>query len=145
MKRLLIILILVFAFLKPNTADAKGIYNKENHEYLSKIIMHEAGAPWVNDYTRYLVGVVVMKRVKSPLFPNTVKGVALQTNPTQYFSEYEFSKVKPNRKSKKTARILLEGGHKALRCYPDNLVYQANFTQGSSVFRVSNGVYFCLR
>lgn len=126
-------------------ADAKDLYTKENHEYLAKIIHHEAGAAWCSDYTRYMVGVVVLKRVKSPYFPDTIKGVLLQDCPRQYMSQYEFDKVKPNKRSRKIARKLLKGGHKALSGYPDTLVYQANFVQGSGVYRVSNGVYFCLK
>lgn len=143
MKKLLI-LICLLGLLASTKADAKGLYTKENHEYLSKIIHHEAGASYVNDYTRYMVGVVVMKRVKSPYFPNTIKGVLLQDNPRQYMPQWEFDRVVPNKKSKQVARKLLKGGHKALRNYPDSLVYQANFIQGS-VYRYSDGVYFCLR
>lgn len=140
-------LVLGLAILLNNsqTTEAKSLYTKEAHKYLSRIIQHEAGASYCSDYTRYLVGVVVLKRVKSSLFPDSVKGVLLQDGPRQYMSDYEFSLVRPSKKCKQISRKLLKGGFKGISAYPDNLVYHANFVQGSGIYRVSNGVYFCLK
>ncbi len=135
-------LVLGLAILLSNSKAEAKLYTKENYKYLSKIIAHEAGADYCSNYTRYMVGVVVLKRVKSPLFPNTIKGVLLQ--PRQYMSQWEFDRTTPNKKSKRTAKKLLKGGFKGISAYPDNLVYHANFVQGSGIYRVSNGVYFCL-
>lgn len=120
---------------------AKHLYNKTSHKYLSRIIEHEAGH--VKEHTAYMVGVVVLKRVKSPLFPDTVKGVLLQDGPRQYMSDYEFSQVTPSKRSNKLSKKLLKGGFKGVSKYPDNLLYHANFKQGS-VYDYSDGVYFCL-
>lgn len=141
-KKAILSLLIGLALLSNSKAEAKSLYTKQNQEYLSKIIAHEAGADYCSDYTRFMVGVVVLKRVKSPLFPNTVKGVLLQ--PRQYMSQWEFDRTIPNKKSKRTAKKLLKGGFKGVNAYPDNLVYHANFIQGSGVYRVSNGIYFCL-
>jgi hypothetical protein len=119
------------------------MYTRENIEYLSKIIMHEAGNT-ESDRTSYLVGVVVLKRVKSKLFPDTVKEVLLQDNPRQYMSQAEFDRVKPNERSVEIAEELLIKGFKGIKKYPNDLLYHANFTQGS-VYEYSEGIYFCRR
>lgn len=137
-------LISLISIFSSEKSSAKSLYTEESHKYLSRIIQHEAGASYCSDYTRYMVGVVVLKRVKSPLFPNTVKEVLLQNNPTQYMSDYQFSLVNPSRKCKKIARKLLKGGFKGISSYPDNLLYHANFRQGRATYRISNGIYFCL-
>jgi len=119
------------------------LYTMENIDYLSKIIMHEAGNT-ESDRTSYLVGVVVLKRVKSKLFPDTVKEVLLQDNPRQYMSQAEFDRVKPNERSVEIAEELLIKGFKGVKKYPNDLLYHANFTQGS-VYEYSEGIYFCRR
>lgn len=143
-KCLSLALSLTLLLCNSESSQAKDLYNKTNHRYLSRIIQHEAGASYCNDYTRYMVGVVVLKRVKSPLFPNSVKDVLLQDNPQQYMTEYEFSLVKPSKKCRKISKKLLKGGFKGIKSYPDNLLYHANFVQGRGVYRQSNGIYFCL-
>lgn len=119
------------------------LYTRENIDYLSKIIMHEAGNT-ESDRTSHLVGVVVLKRVKSKLFPDTVKEVLLQDNPRQYMSQAEFDMVKPNERSIEIAEELLLRGFKGIKKYPNDLLYHANFTQGS-VYEYSEGIYFCRR
>ncbi len=119
------------------------MYRRKNIELLAKIIQHEAGNT-ASDTTSLLVGIVVMKRVKSELFPNSIKKVLLQDNPRQYLDEAALMKVSPNERSYEIAEELLRKGQKGIKEYPDNLLYHANFIQGQ-VYMYSEGIYFCLR
>lgn len=143
MKKIIVTVILTLSLILSYNAKqcyAKSkLYTKDNIKLLSKIIHHEAGN--VRQKTRKLVGVVVLKRMKSPLFPNTMRGVLFQ--PRQYMSEYSLMQVTPNKKSIKTAKNLLKKGYKGIKKYPDNLLFHSNFVQGE-IYAVSDGVYFCL-
>lgn len=112
---------------------------------LSKIIYAEAGSNWLSDEWKMSVGEVVLNRVASPEFPNTIPEVIYQTG--QYYSESDkdFQKLRPNLRCVDLARRLLEGE----RVLNDpSVVFQANFTQGSgpmvSLFDKHLGwTYFC--
>ena len=143
MKKIFVTVILTLSLLlsynvKQCHAKSK-LYTNDNIKLLSKIIQHVAGN--VRQKTRKLVGVVVLKRMKSPLFPNTMRGVLFQ--PRQYMSEYSLMQVTPNKKSIRTAKNLLRKGYKGIKKYPDNLLFHSNFVQGE-IYTVSDGVYFCL-
>jgi N-acetylmuramoyl-L-alanine amidase len=62
---------------------------------LSKIIYAEAGSGWLSDEWKMCVGEVVLNRVASPEFPNTVREVLEQ--PGQYYGENSsyFNNLRP--------------------------------------------------
>ena len=77
------------------------------------------------------VGEVLLNRVASPEFPNTVEECIYQ--PGQYYpknSSY-FKKLLPWERETRLAWRLLEGE----RHLKPSVVFQANFTQGSGVFK----------
>lgn len=47
---------------------------------LCNVVAHEAGCYWIGPYEKAYVVEVVMNRVNSPLFPNTIYGVLTQPN-----------------------------------------------------------------
>jgi len=67
--------------------DALGLdYVKVSFEelyLLAKIIYAEAGSDWLTDEHQRLVGSVLLNRVASPEFPNTIREVVEQ--PGQYY------------------------------------------------------------
>ncbi|MEG1563854.1 MAG: cell wall hydrolase [Bacteroides sp.] len=111
----------------PELAVAK--YTEEELTLLSKIIQAEAGSSWLSLEWKMCVGNVVINRVSSPKFPDTIKKVLEQ--PGQYYgknSKY-FNNIVPSEKSVEAAKRLLEGE----RLLPESVVFQANFVQGSGV------------
>lgn len=108
-------------------------YNKVSYEdlfILAKVICAEAGSQWLSDEWKMSVGEVVLNRVQSQEFPNTVAEVVYQ--PGQYYgagSQY-FDLLIPDKHSISLARQLLEG-ERVLE--NPAVVFQANFRQGSGV------------
>ena len=76
------------------------------------------------------VGEVVLNRVASPEFPNSIAAVISQ--PRQY-GNLAYSSLRPSARCAGLAVRLLEG-ERVLG--EPSVVYQANFVQGSGVFRV---------
>ncbi len=122
----------------------ENAYTFEDLMLLSKIIYAEAGSEWLSDEWKMCVGEVVLNRVASPEFPNTIKEVIEQ--PGQYYganSRY-FSKLLPSERCAVSAMRLLNGE----RLLEPSVVFQANFTQGggthTAVYDKHLGwTYFC--
>lgn len=116
----------------------------EDMMLLSKIIYAEAGSQWLSDEWKMCVGEVVLNRVASPEFPNTIKEVLEQ--PGQYYganSRY-FNSLLPNERCVIAAMRLLNGE----RLLEPSVVFQANFTQGGGTHtavydKYLGWTYFC--
>ena len=85
---------------------------------VSKIVTSEAGSNWLSDEHQQLVASVLLNRVASPEFPDTIYNCAYQKG--QYASG--FKKIKPNERSVKNALYILENGSIA----PPDVVFQSN-------------------
>lgn len=97
---------------------------------LSKIIYAEAGSSWLSDEHQRLVGSVVLNRMVSPEFPDTMQEVLEQ--PGQYYpagSDY-FANLVPDRRAATNALYLLEHGSIA----PSGVVFQSNYVLGSGIY-----------
>lgn len=97
---------------------------------LSKIMYAEAGSVWLSDEWKMCVGEVVLNRVASPEFENTIKDVLEQ--PGQYYGKNSsyFNRLRPSELCVRLAIRLLEGE----RVLNDpSVVFQANFRQGGGV------------
>lgn len=112
---------------------------------LSKIVYAEAGSNWLSDEWKMSVGEVVMNRVESSEFPNTISGVL--TQPGQYYgaNSYYYDRLIPSERCVNVAFKLL-GGERIMQ---PNVVFQANFPQGGGVYKTYNdrylgGTYFCV-
>ena len=115
---------------------AMGLSNREiSYEelnLLSKIIHAEAGSAWLDMEWKMSVGEVVLNRIASPEFPDTMREVLEQ--PGQYYGKNSryFNSLKPSAASVEAAKRLLAGE----RVLGDPaVVFQANGKQGSGVFR----------
>lgn len=117
----------------------------EDLNLLAKIMYSEAGSNWLSDEWKMSVGEVVLNRVASPSFPDTVSGVVYQAG--QYYganSSY-FNNLKPDERCVRLALRLLEGE----RVIGDaSVVYQSNSPQGSGVHTIYydsclGTTYFC--
>jgi len=119
-------------------------YTFDDLMLLSKIIYAEAGSEWLSDEWKMCVGEVVLNRVASPEFPNTIKEVLEQ--PGQYYganSRY-FNSLLPNERCVVCAMRLLNGE----RLLEPAVVFQANFQQGGGTHtavydKYLGWTYFC--
>lgn len=98
---------------------------------LAKIIEAEAGSDWLSDEWRMCVGEVVLNRVSSPEFPDTIEEVLFQRG--QYYSRDSafFSTLLPTERSVNAALRLLEG-ERVLG--EESVVFQSNFILGSGIY-----------
>lgn len=111
---------------------------------LAKIIYAEAGSAWLSDEWKMAVGEVVLNRVASSEFPNTVKAVIYQRGQYYGSSSSYFNRLLPDRRCVLLAKRLLEGE----RHLEPSVVFQANFRQGSGVYaayydKTLGWTYFC--
>lgn len=107
---------------------------------LAHLINGEAGATWCSDTTRYYVGSVVLNRVNHAEFPDSIEGVIYQSG--QYSCTWDGNfDLEPSDRCWEIARDLLINGSGL----PNDVVFQANFSQGSGVYDYIDGVYFCYR
>lgn len=96
---------------------------------LSRVIYREAGSNWLSEEWKMSVGEVVLNRVASPEFPNTVEEVVMQ--PGQYGGlTPEFQYIKPSRQCVEIALRLLSG-ERILN--EPSVVFQSNDYLGSGV------------
>lgn len=129
--------------------DTEAAETAREVELLAIVIYQEAGGDDCSDFTRLGVGTVAMNRVADPRFPDTLHAVLTQE--AQYGLMHWTGVVWPERASDPNeahaveraytiaARILLEG----VRVFDADVVYQAEFPQGTEVVAYSDGMYFC--
>ena len=136
---------------EPETEPTEPVptYTNEELEMLAIVIYQEAGGDNCSDFTRLGVGTVVMNRVGDPRYPNTLYKVLTQE--VQYGRMHWTGVVWPERASDPNeahaverayiiaTRILAEG----VRVFDADVVYQAEFPQGTEIVAYSDGMYFC--
>lgn len=115
-----------------NDIDADDLY------WLSHLIGSESGANWCSEEMMYGVGSVVLNRVKSDKYPNTILSVIKQRGQYSVWSSGSI-KREPSSRCVEIAKSLLKHG----TSYPDNVVFQANGRQGKGVYLKIQNMYFC--
>ena len=114
--------------------------NQNDLEILAHLIGGEAGADWCDDTMLYYVGSVVLNRVKSPDFPNTIEDVVFQKG--QYACTWDGNYYRePSERCYRIAEQLLKHGS----VLPGEVVFQAQFEQGSGVCEKVQNMYFCYK
>lgn len=122
-------------------------YTEDDLYCLAAVIWQEAGSTYCSDRLQLMVANVVMNRVESDQFPDSIRGVI--TSKYAYGTMYWDGVSIPTATDSVTksaidrcyanAKKILEG-HRVL---PNNVVYQAGFVQGSGVYTTESGQYFC--
>lgn len=117
----------------------------EDLYYLSKIMTSEAGSDWLSDEWKMSVGEVVLNRVASPAFPDTVREVILQKGQYAGANSQKFKNLHPSWRCVELALRLLEG-ERVLNC--PSVLYQSNEPQGKGIYvayhdRYLGWTYFC--
>lgn len=124
------------------TELSKSSYTEDDLFYLAAAVCREAGGS--SEEIQLLVANVVINRVNSPLYPDTIYGVLTQRMQYGTMWKYGISFPKWADQAVKdqcysVARRILEGE----RVCPANVVFQAEFKQGSGVYKQFDGFYFC--
>ena len=107
---------------------------------LARIIQAENGGH-EDDEALLLTGVVVLKRVKSKNYPDTIMGGISQKGQYSTYADGKFWN-EPSKRSMRIAKKLLSTD--IADDYPDNLVFQAEFEQGRAIYKKLGYEYFCL-
>lgn len=124
---------------KKNKEKNQNVTN-EDVLNLARIIQAENGGH-EDDEALLLTGVVVLKRVKSKHYPDTIIGVISHKGQYSTYADGKFWN-EPSKRSMSIAKKLLSTD--IADDYPDNLVFQAEFRQGRSVYKKLGYEYFCL-
>lgn len=95
-------------------------------DLLARLLTCEMGCSWIADEQQLYVGSVVLNRVASDLFPDTLQEVIYQ--PGQYAPAISgwIETVQPDERTIENARWLLENGS----VLPENVLYQSTVVQG---------------
>lgn len=136
--------------VEPEPEKVEPLYTEDELRMLATVIYCEAGADYIEDSTRQMVGEVVLNRVASEYFPNTIEEVL--TAPYQYGRFYWTGVVFPERanydcekhavvRAYECAEALLSGSVE--RLLPTDTIWQAEFTQGTETVVYQDGIYFC--
>ena len=118
----------------------KHVVSNKDILSLARIIQAENGGH-EDDEALLLTGVVVLKRVKSRHYPDTIMGVISQNGQYSTYADGKFWN-EPSKRSMRIAKKILKTN--IAERYPDNLVFQAEFRQGKSVYKKLGHEYFCL-
>lgn len=107
---------------------------------LSHLMFAEGGCDYYPDELSYYIGSVVLNRIASEDFPDTMEEVIFQKGQYEctwlgtYYND-------PPEKCIEMAQTLLQNGS----MLPANVVFQAEFTQGSGTYVKIANTYFCYR
>ena len=122
----------------------EAAYTQADLDLLSRLIYAEAGCAWIPDWVQRMVGSVVLNRVESQYYPDTIREVIYQ--PGQYAPTWDGSLQKtPDARTIENARYLLEHGS----ICPENVVGQNSIVTGSGVYTsyydqvLDTTIYFC--
>ena len=118
----------------------KRVVSNKDILSLARIIQAENGGH-EDDEALLLTGVVVLKRVKSKHYPDTIIGVISQKGQYSTYADGKFWN-EPSKRSMRIAKMLLSTN--IVHDYPDNLVFQAEFEQGRAIYKKLGYEYFCL-
>ena len=122
----------------------QAAYTQADLDLLSRLIYAEAGCTWIPDWVQRMVGSVVLNRVESQYYPDTIREVIYQ--PGQYAPTWDGSLQKtPDARTIENARYLLEHGS----ICPEDVVGQNSIITGSGVYTsyydqvLETTIYFC--
>lgn len=116
--------------------DTETLLDESKVYMLAHLIGGEAGADWCTDELQLMVGSVVLNRIASDRFPNTMKEVIFQKG--QYSVTWNGAyENEPTERTVANARYLLLNGP----TIPSDVLFQANFPQGKT-YKLVQGVYF---
>lgn len=115
-------------------------YDESDLEMLAHLIGGEAGANYCSDKMKYYVGSVVLNRVASDYYPDTLEEVIFQKG--QYACTWDGNYDRePTESCYEIAKDLLINGS----VLPANVIFQAEFEQGDGVYCQEQNMIFCYK
>ena len=126
-------------YVKSEYLSTTKSYSDEDYEMLAHLIFSETGSDWIDITCLYYTGSVVLNRVASEDYPNTIKEVIEQYG--QYECSPYYMDKTPTGRCYQVAHDLLTFGSRL----PENVIYQSQFRQGSKVYSYLDGTYYCCR
>lgn len=116
--------------------DTETLLDQSKVYMLAHLIGGEAGADWCTDELQLAVGSVVLNRIASDKFPNTMEEVIFQKG--QYSVTWNGAyENEPTERTVANAKYLLINGP----TIPEDVLFQANFKQGKH-YKTIQGVHF---
>ena len=113
--------------------------NENDVDLLAHLMTAEQGYG-ASETAYYYTGSVVLNRVSSDDFPDTLEGVIYQKG--QYACTWDGNITKePDEVTMEIAEDLLVNGS----VLPENVVFQAEFRQGSGTYAILGNTYFCYK
>lgn len=120
--------------------DISNIIETESEKkyLLARLVYAEAGNK-TDEHQQYVAS-VVLNRMNSDKFPNSIDEVIYQRNPLQYacVEDGNLDKI-PSERAIKNAYYIWDNGS----ILPENVLYQAEFMQGSGLYKKIDNTYFC--
>lgn len=125
--------------LSTDVAIAATTYeNEDNIDLLARLVYSEVGN--LNDEAQIATASVVLNRAQSSMYPDSIYGVIY--DPGQYaVVDNGTINNSPDSRSYENARFVYENGTQI----PENVLYQAEFEQGSGIYKIIDGMYFCYK
>ena len=128
--------------------EMETTYTEDELFCMAAAIYNEAGGDMCSDETRLLVGYVILNRVNSSKFPNTIREVL---EAKRQYGEFYWTGVKfADRSSKPEEQNAVERAYEIAKrvlsepsTIPETVVFQAEFEQGTGVYKYQDGIYFC--
>jgi hypothetical protein len=132
----------------PTVPETEPPYTDDELEMMALVIYQEAGGDGCSNETRLMVGTVVMNRVADPRFPDTLYGVLTQR--AQYGRLHWTGLVWPERASNPSEAHAVKRAYECAerillgeRLLTSDVIWQAEFKQGTEVVAYQDGMYFC--
>ena len=132
----------------PIEPEAEPTYTETDLEMLALVIYQEAGGDACSDETRLMVGNVVLNRVADDRFPDSIEEVLLQER--QYGRLHWTGLVWPERASQSVEAHAVQRAYDCAKrvlegelLLPEDVIWQAEFQQGTEVVAQQDGFYFC--
>lgn len=124
-------------------------YTEDELFCMAAAIYNEAGSDSCSDETRRLVGYVILNRVKDTRFPVSIREVleAKRQYGNFYLTGIEFSDRANLAEEAAAVDRAYKIAKEVLLCdeipIPSNVVFQAEFVQGTGIYKYQDGIYFC--
>lgn len=112
--------------------------DEDDLELLAHLLVGEAGSDTCTDEMVYYVGSVVLNRMESEYFPDTLEEVIYHKGQYACTWDGNFNRTPSERHYKIAEDLLLNGS-----VLPSDVVFQAEFKQGSGVYKKVQNMYFC--
>ena len=119
-------------------AESRPAYTQEDVNLLAEVIYHENWHTDKDHLAAYYTGAVVMNRVKSKDWPNTIESVLYQRG--QYSTTTLFYTIQLPDEVYEMAEDILKNGTDDV---PDSVVFQAMRKQGKGTWKKVGTDYFC--